>query len=143
MLLLMKFFKASAWRNFHSIQLLGSSNQKVILSTPFGNLGIGTSASASSFAKKNFAIRIFFERKSRIFMSFLVLSYGISTSLLQVLSSLRFPIHHVKGVHWRSRKKLFEHSEASVLSCFKKATAPKNSAYFAYFPVKHPALSSF
>ena len=76
-------------------------------------------------------------------MSFVVLSYLISTTLLQILSSLRFPIHQVKGVHWRSRKKLSEHWEASVLSCFKKATAPKNSAYFAYFPVKHPALSSF
>ena len=27
--------------------------------------------------------------------------------------------------------------------CFKKATTPKSSAYFAYFPVKHPRLSSF
>ena len=44
-------------------------------------------------------------------MFFLVLSYGISTTLLQILSSLRFPIHQVKGVHWCSRKKLFEHSE--------------------------------
>ena len=63
-----------------------------------------------------FAIRIFFFlKKSRIFMFFLVLSYGISTTLLQILSSLRFPIHSVKGVHWCSRKKLFEHSEASIL----------------------------
>ena len=27
--------------------------------------------------------------------------------------------------------------------CFKKTTAPKISAYFAYFPAKHPGLSSF
>ena len=27
--------------------------------------------------------------------------------------------------------------------CFKKTTAPKISAYFAYFPVKHPGLISF
>ena len=27
--------------------------------------------------------------------------------------------------------------------CFKKATAPKISAYFAYFPAKHSALISF
>ena len=27
--------------------------------------------------------------------------------------------------------------------CFEKKTAPKISAYFAYFPVKHPGLSSF
>ena len=44
-------------------------------------------------------------------MFFLVLSYGISTTFLQILSSLRFPIHQVKGVHWCSGKKLFEHSE--------------------------------
>ena len=117
MLLLMKFFKASAWRNFHSIQLLGSSNQKVFLSRPFGNLGIGISASASSSAtalqKNIFAMRIVFFL-IRIFMFFPVLSYGISTLLLQILSSLRFPIHQVKGVHWCSRKKLFEHTEASV-----------------------------
>ena len=48
-------------------------------------------------------------------MFFLVLSYGISTTLLQILSSLRFHIHSVKGVHCCSRKKLFEHSEASIL----------------------------
>ena len=27
--------------------------------------------------------------------------------------------------------------------CFKKTTAPKISAYFAYFPAKHPGSSSF
>ena len=73
-------------------------------------------------------------------MFILVLGYGISTSLLQILSSLQFPVHPVEGVHWCSRKKLFEHSEASKN---KKTTAPKISAYFAYFPAKHPGLSSF
>ena len=75
-------------------------------------------------------------------MFFLVLGYGISTTLLQILSSLRSPIHQVKGVHWCSRKKLFEHSEASILEDVQKI-APKISAYFAYFPAKHPGLSSF
>ena len=75
-------------------------------------------------------------------MFFLGLSYGISSTLLQILTSLRFPIHPVKGVHWCSRKKLFEHSEASILEDVKKI-APKISAYFAYFPAKHPGLSSF
>ena len=76
-------------------------------------------------------------------MLFLVLSCGISTTLLQILISLRFPIHPFKGVHWCSRKRLFEHSETSVHWCFKKTTAPKISAYFAYFPAKHPGWSSF
>ena len=121
----MKFFKASAWRNFHSIQLLGSSNQKVFLSRSFGNLGIGISASASPLAstlqkKIIFVIRFFFKKKDWIFVFFLVLSYGMSTTLLQILCSLQFPIHPVKGFHWYSRKKLFEHSEASVLVFWKK-----------------------
>ena len=40
-------------------------------------------------------------------MFFLVLSYGISTTLQQTI-----PIHPSKGVHWSSRKRLFELSEA-------------------------------
>ena len=76
-------------------------------------------------------------------MLFLVLSYGTSTTLLQILICLRFPIHPFKGVHWCSRKRLFEHSEASVYWCFKKTTAPKISGYFAYFPANHSWWSSF
>ena len=41
-----------------------------------------------------------------------MLRYGISTTLLQIL---KCPIHPIKGVDWCSRKKLFEHSEASIL----------------------------
>ena len=115
--LLMKVFEASARRNFHSIQLLGSSNQKEFLSRPLGNFGIGISASALSLAsalqKMYFCLQNFF-KKNRIFMFFLVLSYGMGITLLQILISLRFPIHPFKGVHWCSRKRLFEHSEASV-----------------------------
>ena len=142
----MKFFKASVWRNFHSIQLLGSSNQKVFLSRPFGNLGIGVSASSSSLAsalqKYYFHQQKFFLKKSRIFMFIFVLSYGITTTLLQILSSLRFPIHSVKGVRCCSRKK-YSNIRKHPSWCFKKTTAPKMSAYFAYFPAKHPGLSSF
>ena len=70
-------------------------------------------------------------------MFFLVLSCGISTTLLQMLIFLQFPIHPSKGVHWYSRKSQFELSEASVHWCFEKITAPKISAYLAYFPAKH------
>ena len=78
-------------------------------------------------------------------MFFLVLSYGISTTLVQIPSTLRFPIHPVKGVHWdigileKSYLNIWKHS----FWCFKKTTAPKISVYFAYFPAKHPGLSSF
>ena len=143
----MRLFKASAWRNFHSIHLLGNSNQKVFSSRPF--MEILTSASQHQHShwhrhckKSCFCLQnLLF--KNRVFMLFLVLSYGISTTLLQILTSLRFPIHLFKGVYWCCRKRLFEHSEASVRWFFKKTTAPKISAYFAYFPAKHPGWSSF
>ena len=76
-------------------------------------------------------------------MFVLVLSYGISTTLLQILISLRFPIHPSKGVHWYfGLKRHFELLEASVHWRFEKITALKVSAYFAYFPAKHPGWSS-
>ena len=53
-------------------------------------------------------------------MLFLALNYGISTTLLQILISLRFPIHPFKGGLWCSRKKLFEHSEAPSIGVLKK-----------------------
>ena len=71
--------------------------------------------------------------ENRIFMFFLVPSYGISTTLLQILISLRFPIHSSKGVHWCYTKRRFELSEAFVHCILKKITAPNISAYFAYF----------
>ena len=96
---------------------------------------------ASALQKNYFCVENFF--LNIIFTFFLELSYGISTTLLQVLSSLRFHIHPFKGVHLCSRKKLFELSEAFVHWCFEKTTAPEVSAYFAYFPAKHSELSSF
>ena len=115
----------------------------VFIEAIYGNLGVGISTSASSLAwalqKNCFCLQNFY--LNRIFT--LVLSYGISTTLLQIIISLRFPIHPLKDVYWCSRKRLFEHSEASVHWCFKKTTAPKASPYFAYFPEKHPGWSSF
>ena len=75
-------------------------------------------------------------------MFFLVLSYGISTTLLQILSSLRFPIHPVKGVHWCSRKKLFEHSEASVL-VFKKNSCSENFCILRILSSKTSSIGFF
>ena len=76
-------------------------------------------------------------------MFFLVLNYDISTTLLQILISLRFPIHPFKGVHWCSKKRLLNIREHSSTGVLKKTTAPKIAAYFAYFPAKHPEWSSF
>ena len=43
------------------------------------------------------------------------------------------------GVLEKSYLNIWKHSSRY----FKKTTAPKIFAYFAYFPVKHPGLSSF
>ena len=72
-------------------------------------------------------------------MFFPVRSYGISITLLQVLISLRFLFHPFKGINWWcSRKRLFKLLEALIRRCFEKLTARDISAYFAYFPAKHP-----
>ena len=97
------------------------------------------SALTSTLQKIYFCLQESF-LKNRIFMFFLALSYGISTTLLQILISLRCPINSSKGVHWCSRKRLFELSSASVHWCFGKITALK---VFAYFPAKQPGWSSF
>ena len=73
-------------------------------------------------------------------MFFLVLSYGINIIFVQILISIRFPIHPSKDFHWCSRKRLFELSEVSVHRCSEKITALEISAYF---PAKHPEWSSF
>ena len=82
-----------------------------------------------------FVFRMFFFL-GRIFIFFLVLSYDISTILLEIIISLGFPFHPFKGVHCCSRKRLFELSEAHVHQWFEKITAPKIFAYFAYFSAK-------
>ena len=148
MLLLMKFFKASAWRNFHSIQLLGSSNAKFFLSRPFRNLGIGISASASSSAtvlqkKKIFCHEnFFFFKKVEYLCSFfclVIVSVPLCYKYL-VLYDFRFIKSKASiGVLEKSYLNIRKHPSWR----FRKTTAPKISAYFAYFPVKHPALSSF
>ena len=74
---------------------------------------------ALTLQKKIFCLQNFFLKSK---------SYGISTALLQILISLRFPIHPSKGIHWCSSKRQFELSEASVHWCSEKLTAPKISA---------------
>ena len=82
-------------------------------SRPFGNLGIGISALASSLKLASALQKLWFCLQkllfeNRIFMFFFVLSYDISTILLQILISLRFPFHSSKRVRWCFRKRLFE-----------------------------------
>ena len=66
---------------------------------------IGICIGIISIAKILFLLSEIF-LKIRTFIFFLVLSYGISTALLQMLISLRFPIHPSIGVHWCFRKLL-------------------------------------
>ena len=147
MLLLVKFFKASTWRNFHSIQLIGSSNQKVFLSRPFGNLGIGISASASSLAtalqKNNFCHqKFFFLKKVEYLCSFLwlvMVSVPLCYKYLVLYDFLSIKSKASIDVLEKSSLNIWKH----LSWCFKKTTAPKISACFAYFPAKHPRSSSF
>ena len=73
-------------------------------------------------------------------MFFLVLSHGISTTLLQMLISLRFLTLPFKGVYWCSTKRLFQLSEASANCCFEKIP---DSKIFANHPVEHSGVCSF
>ena len=106
-----------------------------------GHLGVSITIGISigiNMAKKLFLCSEFFFFlvfwKNKIFMFVYMLSYGISTTLLQILISLRFPVHTFKGIHWCFEKRLFELSEASVHWCFEKITSPKISGCF---PAKH------
>ena len=105
-------------------------------------IGIGIDIAKNLFLP---AEMFFFEKI--IFMFFIVLSYGISTTLLQILISLRFPIHSSKGIPLVFYKKTIclgkDCREQFFHCCFEKITVPKISAYFAYFPAKHPGWSSF
>ena len=143
MLLLMKFFKASAWRNFHSIQLLGSSNQKVFSSRPFGNLGIGISASASSsttaLQKKYFCLIFFKVEYLFSFLWLVMVSVPLCYKYLILYDFLFIKSKASIDVLEKSYLNIRKHQSW----CFKKATAPKISACFASFPAKHLVLSSF
>ena len=94
-----------------------------------------------SIAKKLFLPPEIFFKKSRKFMFFLVLSYGVSTPLLQILlyDFLFIQSKASIGVLEKSYLNIRKHPSL----CFKKTTAPKIFAYFAYFPAKHPRSSSF
>ena len=77
----MKFFNASAWRNFHSILLSGSSQENVFLSRSFVNLGMDIlalpssleSALTSALQKNYFSLQKFKKKKKEYFYSFLCL----------------------------------------------------------------------
>ena len=69
-----------------------------------------------------------------------MLSYGISTTLLQILISIGFPIHLSKTVHWRSRKKQFEFSKVSIHCCYKNNNCSGN---FCKLPVQTSRVEPF
>ena len=88
-----------------------------------------------------FVFRIFFFKQNIYVISCAWLWYQYHFAANTYFSTISY--YPLKDVYWCSRKRLFEHSEASVHWCFKKTTAPKVSPYFAYFPEKHPGWSSF
>ena len=132
------------WKDIRKLTVTTTSfaTKSCVFKRLFGNLGITSSLEsvlASALQNFIFAFRSFFW-KNRAFLFIPFLSYGISTILLQILISLRFPIKPPKGVNWCSRKRLFEFSEAYVHWCFEKITARKIPAYFL---AKNPGWSPF
>ena len=136
----MKFYKVSAWRNFHSIQLRGNSNQKVFLSRLLGNLGkmpmhlSSASSLASALQKIIFAIKIFFLKKkveySCSFLCLVMVSVSLCYKYLVLYDFLFIQSKVSIGVLEKSYLNIWKHP----FWYFKKTTAPKISAYFAYFP---------
>ena len=87
-------------------------------------------------AKNYFAIRIFF--------FFFKVEYLCSFLRLVTVS---VPLCYKYLVLYKTSIGVLEKSFLNIRKypswCFKKTTALKISAYFAYFPAKHPGLSSF
>ena len=99
----------------------------------------------NGIAKKLFLPSKFFflkKKRSRIFMFFLCLvmvSVPLCYKYLVLYDFLFIQSKASIGVLEKSYLNIRKHPSW----CFKKTTAPKISAYFAYFPAKHPGLSSF
>ena len=117
----------------------------MFLSRPSGNLGTGISASASSLAtalQKNYFCHQNFFFKVEYLCSFLCLvmvSVPLCYKYLVLYDFLFIQSKASIGVLEKSYLNIRKHP----CWCFKKTTAPKISAYFAYFPAKHRALGSF
>ena len=120
----------------------------MFLSRPFRNLGIGISASVSSLAtalqKNNFYHQnfFFFFLKVEYLCSFLwlvMVSVPLCYKYLVLYDFLSIKSKASIGVLEKSSLNIWKH----LSWCFKKTTAPKISACFAYFPAKHPRSSSF
>ena len=79
---------------------------------------------------KNRRLTFLFDYKMHFFIIF----------KLEAIFNRIAPIHPSKGIHWCSRKRLFEFLEASVHWCFEKITTPKIPAYF---PANNPGWSPF
>ena len=89
-----------------------------------------------------FAIRIFFLKKFEYLCSFLCLvmvSVPLCCKYLVLYDLLFIQSKASISVLEKSYLNIPKHSPW----CFKKATAPKVSAYFAYFPAKYPGLTFF
>ena len=117
----------------------------MFLSRPFGNLGTGISASASSLAtalQKNYFCHQNFFFKVEYLCSFLCLvmvSVPLWYKYLVLYDFLFIQSKVSNGV----LEKIYLNIRKHPSWCFKKTTASKIFAYFAYFPAKHPGLSSF
>ena len=129
-------------KKFSFNSIIRKQQPKFFLSMLFD---IGISASASSSAtilqKKYFCHENFFLEKVEYLCSFsclVMVSVPLCYEYLVLYDFLFIKSKVSIGVLEKSYLNIRKHPSW----CFKKTTAPKISAYFAYFPVKHPALSS-
>ena len=141
----MKFFKASAWINFHSIQLLGSSNQKLffmkaIWKSWLWHLSISI-VIGNGIAKKLFLPSDFFFKVEYLcsFLCLVIVSVPLCYKYLVLYDFLFIKSKASIGALEKSYLNIRKHPSW----CFKETTASKISAYFACFPAKHPRLRSF
>ena len=93
---------------------------------------------------KTFAIRIFFFLKKKVeylcsFLFLVMVSVPLCCKYLVLYDFLFIESKTSIGVLEKSYLNIRKHP----CWCFKKTAAPKISAYFTYFPAKHPGLSSF
>ena len=134
----MKFFNASGWRNFHSIQSLGNSHQKVFMEVLVSASPEPQHRHWSQYwhwhCKHFFWLQKSFLKIEYLFSFLFLVMASVppcykSLFLYDLLSI--YPKTFIGVIY---RKRLFELLEASVHWILKKWTAPNVPTHLVYFP---------
>ena len=135
------------WKDINKliIKTISFTTKSCPFKRPFGNLGIGIVIGISigiGIAKILFLLSEVFLKKYSIFvLSCAQLWYQYHFATNTYFSTIL--IHPSKGIHWCSRKRLFEFWEASLHWCFEKITTSKILAYFLAKHLGWSPLRSF